>query len=65
MADGLAAEDTHDVLGRAMRRMADVVQAHYGRLLRFTGNGIKAAFGMGEAREDDAVRVGAHRRRDT
>ena len=57
MADGLAAEDTHDVLGRAMRRMADVVQAHGGRVLQFTGDGIKAAFGMDTAREDDAARA--------
>ncbi len=57
MADGLEAEDTHDVLGRAMRRMADIVQVHGGRVLRFTGDGIKAAFGMDEAREDDAARA--------
>ena len=57
MADGLEAEDTLDVLGRAMRRMADIVQAHQGRVLRFTGDGVKAAFGMDEAREDDAERA--------
>ena len=57
MAQGLRAEDTLDVLGRAMHRMADIVQAHQGRVLRFTGDGVKAAFGMDEAREDDAERA--------
>jgi tetratricopeptide (TPR) repeat protein len=45
------------VLDEAMHRMADIVQAHQGRVLRFTGDGVKAAFGMDEAREDDAERA--------
>ena len=57
MAHGLDAEDTLEVLGRALRNMADIVQAHQGRVLRFTGDGVKAAFGMDEAREDDAERA--------
>ena len=57
MASGLEAEDTLDVLGTAMHRMAAIVQAHQGRVLRFTGDGVKAAFGMTEAREDDAERA--------
>jgi len=57
MAQGLDAEDTLDVLGGILRRMADIVQAHQGRVLRFTGDGVKAAFGMDEAREDDAERA--------
>jgi len=57
MAQGMDAEDTLDVLGSALRRMADIVQAHHGRVLRFTGDGVKAAFGMDEAREDDAERA--------
>jgi class 3 adenylate cyclase len=32
-------------------------QAHQGRVLRFTGDGVKAAFGMDAAREDDAERA--------
>ena len=57
MAQGLDAEDTLDVLGGALHRMADIVQAHQGRVLRVTGDGVKAAFGMDEAREDDAERA--------
>ena len=43
MAQGLQAEDTLDVLARAMHRMADIVKAHQGRVLRFTGDGVKAS----------------------
>jgi hypothetical protein len=32
---------------------ADVVEAHRGRVLRFTGDGVKAALGMAVAMEDD------------
>ena len=39
MAQALEAEDTLDLLGGALRRMADIVQAHQGRVLRFTGDG--------------------------
>ena len=61
MASGMDAEDTLDVLSGALRRMASIVEEHQGRVLRFTGDGVKAAFGMDEAREDDperAVRAG-------
>ena len=57
MAQRLDAEDTLDVLSGALRRMAAIVEAHRGRVLRFTGDGVKAAFGMDEAREDDAERA--------
>jgi class 3 adenylate cyclase len=57
IAQGLAAEDTLTVLNDAMQRMADLIQARQGRVLRFTGDGIKAAFGMDEVREDDAERA--------
>ena len=57
MAQGLDAEDTLDVLSGALQRMAALVDAHQGRVLRFTGDGVKAAFGMNEAREDDAERA--------
>jgi len=57
MAQGLEAEDAMAVLDEAMHRMADIVQTHQGRVLRFTGDGVKAAFGMDEAREDDAERA--------
>ena len=61
LAGGLPVEDTLAVLNDSMQRMADLVVAGQGRVLRFTGDGIKAAFGMDVVREDDAeraVRVG-------
>ena len=57
LAQGLGAEDTLAVLSAAVQRMAAIVEAHQGRVLRFTGDGVKAAFGMIEAREDDAERA--------
>jgi class 3 adenylate cyclase/tetratricopeptide (TPR) repeat protein len=57
MASALDAEDTLAVLDASMRRMAAVIEAHQGRVLRFTGDGVKAAFGMDGAREDDAARA--------
>ena len=57
MAQGLDAEETLDVLSGALLRMATLVEAHQGRVLKFTGDGVKAAFGMDEAREDDAERA--------
>jgi class 3 adenylate cyclase/tetratricopeptide (TPR) repeat protein len=57
MAQGIDAEDTLAILSGALRRMADIVEAHKGRVLRFTGDGVKAAFGMDETREDDAERA--------
>ncbi len=57
MAQALDAEETLDVLSGALQRMAALVEAHHGRVLKFTGDGVKAAFGMDEAREDDAERA--------
>ena len=57
LAQGLGAEETLNVLSGALRRMASIIEAHQGRVLRFTGDGVKAAFGMDEAREDDAERA--------
>ena len=57
LALGMEAEDTLGLLSGALRRMASVIEAHQGRVLRFTGDGVKAAFGMDETREDDAERA--------
>lgn len=57
LAQRLNAEDMLEVLSGALRRMAAIVEAHQGRVLRFTGDGLKAAFGMDETREDDAERA--------
>ena len=45
----------------ALERFTAIVQAHYGRVLQYTGDGMLAAFGAEEANEDDvesAVRAG-------
>ena len=57
IANGMDAEDTLGLLSAALRRMAAIVEAHQGRVLRFTGDGLKAAFGMDQTREDDAERA--------
>ena len=57
LASRLDAEDALSLLNDAMRRMAAIIETHQGRVLRFTGDGIKAAFGMDAAREDDAERA--------
>ena len=57
LANAMEAEDTLNLLSDALRRMAAIVEAHQGRVLRFSGDGLKAAFGMDETREDDAERA--------
>ena len=57
LAGGLDAEDTLELFGGVLLRAADCVHAHGGRVLRFTGDGLKAAFGTQGAHEDDAVRA--------
>ena len=57
LAQGLGAEDTLDLLSSTLRRMAAIIEGHQGRVLRFTGDGVKAAFGMDVALEDDAERA--------
>ena len=54
-------EDTHAIIDDALQRFAAVIGAHQGRVLRFMGDGLLAAFGADGAREDDperAVRAG-------
>ena len=50
-------EDAMDLVGRAVQFFADTVQRHGGQVLRFTGDGIKAAFGAQGLREDEAERA--------
>lgn len=50
-------EDAADLLGRALQGFADAVQQWGGRVLRFTGDGIKAAFGADGLHEDEAERA--------
>ena len=50
----LQPEDIHAVMDGALERFTAVVQAHRGRVLQYTGDGMLAAFGADEAHEDDA-----------
>lgn len=53
----LGAEDAAALVGRVLEGFAVAVQAEGGEVLRFTGDGIKAAFGTRGLREDDAERA--------
>jgi len=57
MAQRLDPEDIHAVLDGALERFTQIVQAHHGRVLQYTGDGLLAAFGADETREDDAERA--------
>ena len=61
MLQRLDAEDALAFVSAALQRFAALVEAQRGRVLKFTGDGLKAAFGMARAHEDDAelaVRAG-------
>jgi class 3 adenylate cyclase len=54
-------EDIHDVMDAALRRFTTIIASHGGRVLKYTGDGLLAAFGTEAAQEDDAelaVRAG-------
>ena len=53
----LGAEEGHAVVDGALRRFADAVRRHGGQVLRFMGDGLKAAFGLPEPADDDALRA--------
>jgi len=57
MLQRLDAEDALSVVGQALRRFGTLVEAAGGRVLRYTGDGLKAAFGSEHTREDDAQRA--------
>ena len=50
-------EDIHAVINTAMQRFTSVIQDFGGRVLQYAGDGLLAAFGADEAREDDAERA--------
>ncbi len=54
LARQLDAEDVVSIFGGFLQRAADCVRARGGRVLKFTGDGLKAAFGTTGAHEDDA-----------
>jgi class 3 adenylate cyclase/tetratricopeptide (TPR) repeat protein len=47
-------EETHDVIDRALARLARPIAARGGQVVRFQGDGFKAAFGLPVAGENDA-----------
>ncbi len=51
------AEDMLELSSHALARLAAIVETHRGRVLRFTGDGLKAVFGADAVREDDAERA--------
>ena len=51
----VGAEDADELLGQAVQRFAAIVQQRGGQVLRFTGDGLKAAFGSQGLREDEAA----------
>jgi len=61
MGQRLEPEDIYAVMNGALERFTATVQAHYGRVLQYAGDGMLAVFGAEEAAEDDvesAVRAG-------
>ncbi len=54
IGERLQPEDIQAVMDGALERFSAVVQAHRGRVLQYTGDGMLAAFGADESREDDA-----------
>ncbi len=61
MTRDLDPEDNLELMENALLRLVEPVQAHGGRVTRYTGDGFKAIFGDPVAREDDpeqAIRAG-------
>ncbi|MBS1172589.1 MAG: putative Adenylate cyclase, partial [Proteobacteria bacterium] len=61
MLGRVAPDEAMEVLGRALQGFADAVQQWGGQVLRYTGDGIKAAFGLQGLQEhaaEQAVRAG-------
>ena len=50
-------------MSRFYERLRAVIEAHRGTVQQFSGDGLVAAFGVQELREDDAVRAVQARRR--
>jgi len=61
MTQHLDPEDTMEIMDNALEHLAEPIQAHDGRVTRYTGDGFKALFGDPVAREGDpeqAIRAG-------
>jgi len=61
MGQRLDPEEIHAVMDSALERFTVIVQSHYGRVLKYTGDGMLAVFGSQVASEndvEDAIRAG-------
>ena len=56
-AQRLDAEDLHALVSASLARLAVLVQQHQGRVLRYTGDGMKVVFGADAVQEDDPERA--------
>jgi len=57
MLERVSAEDALALVSDALEAFARIVRSHGGQVLRFTGDGLKAAFGSVRLREDDAAQA--------
>jgi class 3 adenylate cyclase/tetratricopeptide (TPR) repeat protein len=57
LSQHLDPEEIVDILDNALFRFKHIVEDHGGRVVRFTGDGLKAIFGASVTREDDAERA--------
>ena len=53
LIQGLDPEEIVEVIDRALARLAQPVRRHGGRIVRYQGDGFKAAFGLPTAQEND------------
>jgi class 3 adenylate cyclase len=68
MSGALDAEDIHELMNVLARRFTDVVERHHGRVMKYTGDGLLAAFGLADAQEHaaaEAIRAGLAMHRET
>ncbi|MBP8948641.1 MAG: tetratricopeptide repeat protein [Candidatus Promineofilum sp.] len=57
LIQGLDPEEIVEVIDRALARLAKPVKRHGGRIVRYQGDGFKAAFGLPTAQENDPDRA--------
>ncbi len=57
LLSAVGVEQAPAVVDAAVQRFAALVQQHGGEVLRYTGDGLKAAFGTHDTREDEAERA--------
>jgi class 3 adenylate cyclase/tetratricopeptide (TPR) repeat protein len=54
LSQTLDPEEIHAIMDGALERGSAVVETHYGKVLKYAGDNLLAAFGVEEAHEDDA-----------